>query len=315
MATFQDSRAFLASIHPCQSLCLVNVLRVSSSHRGPSHAPTVGLGQALTRLLQFSGVLAAEDQKPQKLQLSHWANLVNEYFTSTATLKLTLWKDNQRVEAKVFEVGTPVLPRFFLVTSQSGVKSMTLSLDGARERGIRPNQAVVQCVSAMWTYRYHNGYTVTLRGPFTAYVSVTANATQGGAPAQSVPPSTFTLKIDHIQFDSNVYEKHVAVDVIGGNRLDTSKTPQVRNAPTPSPTINGAGVSPLPPQPPQPPPTQTGQRDDERWEEPRITYERAFIPAEPVNAFGIPQATMRCLEVRSPNLAFLGQVSKIPYSF
>jgi len=180
---------------------------------------------------------------------------------------------------------------------------MTLSLDGARERIVGPNQAVVQCVSAMWTYRYRNGYTVTLRGPFTAYVAMTPNATQNSASAHSVPPSPYTLKIDHIQFDSNLYEKHVAVDVIGGNRLDANKTPQVRNAPTPTPTTNGAGVPPPPPpQQPQPqPPPQGGQRDDERWEEPRITYERAFIPAEPVNAFGIPQATMRCLEVRPPN--------------
>jgi hypothetical protein len=199
------------------------------------------------------------------------------------------------------EVGTPVLPRFFLVTSQSGVKSMTLSLDGARERVVGPNHAIVQCVAAMWTYRYRNGYTVTLRGPFTAHVVLTPSATQNGAPAQSVPPTTFMLKIDHIQFDSNLYEKHVAVDVICGTRLDANKTPLVRNAPTPSPTINGAGVPPAPPpQPPQPPPLQASQRDDERWEEPRITYERASIPAEPVNAFGIPQATMRCLEVRLP---------------
>lgn len=196
------------------------------------------------------------------------------------------------------EVGTPVLPRFFLVTSQSGVKSMTLSLDGARERVVGPNHAVVQCVSAMWTYRYHNGYTVTLRGPFTAHVFVIPNTTQNGATAQSATHSPFLLKIDHIQFDSNLYEKHVAVDVIGGNRLDANKTPQVRNAPTPSPTMNGVGIPPPPlPQPPQPPPAQAGQRDEERWEEPRITYDRAFIPAEPVNAFGIPQATMRCLEV------------------
>ena len=196
------------------------------------------------------------------------------------------------------EVGTPVLPRFFLVTSQSGVKSMTLSLDGARERVVGPNHAVVQCVSAMWTYRYHNGYIVTLRGPFTAHVFVIPNTTQNGAAAQSATHSPFVLKIDHIQFDSNLYEKHVAVDVIGGNRLDANKTPQVRNAPTPSPTMNGVGVPPAPlSQPPQPPPAQAGQRDDERWEEPRITYDRAFIPAEPVNAFGIPQATMRCLEV------------------
>lgn len=182
---------------------------------------------------------------------------------------------------------------------------MTLSLDGARERVVGSNQAIVQCVSAMWTYRYHNGYIVTLRGPFTAYVSVIPNATQNGAPAQSVPPSGFTLKIDHIQFDSNVYEKHVAVDVIGGNRLDSNKTPQVRNGPTPSPTMNGAAGPPPPlppPHPPQPPPSQAGQRDEGGWEDHRITYERAYIPTEPVNAFGIPQATMRCLEVRTPNV-------------
>jgi LIM-domain binding protein len=211
------------------------------------------------------------------------------------------------------EVGTPVLPRFFLVTSQSGVKSMTLSLDGARERVIGPNHAVVQCVSAMWTYRYHNGYTVTLRGPFTAHVFAYPNATQNGAPAQSAPHSTFILKIDHIQFDSNLYEKHVSVDMIVGNRIDANKTPQARNAPTPSPTVNGAGVPPPAPPQPQPPPPQASQRDDERWEEPRISYERALIPAEPVNAFGIPQATMRCLEVRSPNLGFPGASSKNPH--
>ncbi|KAI0285276.1 SNF2 family N-terminal domain-containing protein [Russula brevipes] len=236
----------------------------------PNHTPVIGLGQALTRILQFSSALAAEDRKALKLRLSHWENLVEEFFTPLATLKLTLWKDNQKEEAKVFEVGTPVLPRFFLVTSQSGVKSMRLSLDGARERAIGPNQAIVQCVSATWTYRYHNGYTVTLRGPFTAHVAVTPDAGRDGAPAQPVH-RTPTLKIDSIRFDSNLYEKQIAVDVIGGNRLDNNESPQVRDAPTSSPTLNTT--------------------------EPQIAYERAFIPAEPVNAFGIPQATMRCLEL------------------
>jgi hypothetical protein len=72
------------------------------------------------RVLQFSGMLAAEDHKvcpfihylirsqptsysqSQKLQLSHWMGLVEEFFLASATLKLTLWKDNQKVEAKVF---------------------------------------------------------------------------------------------------------------------------------------------------------------------------------------------------------------------
>jgi len=183
---------------------------------------------------------------------------------------------------------------------------MTLSLDGARERVVGPNHVAVQCVSAVWTYRYRNGYTVTLRGPFTAYVVVIPNAAQNGASARSAHLATCDLVIDRIHFDSNRYEKHVAVEAIGGTRLDANKPPQVGNAPTPSPTINGADVlPPPPPQPPQPP-RQASQRDDEKWEEPRITFERASIPAEPVNVFGIPQATMRCLEVHLPILNLLG---------
>ena len=205
------------------------------------------------------------------------------------------------------EIGTPVLPRFFLVVSQSGVKSTTLSLDGARESIVEHSKAIVECVSATWTYRYHNGYTVTLRGSFTAHVVVTPSAAQNGAPAQTVPP-TSTLKIEFFQFNSELYEKHVAVDVIGGNQLDAYKAPQVRNASTPSPTTSGAGIPSLPP--PQPPPPQASQNDKEKWEEPQIAYERAFIPAEPVNSFGIPQAAMRCLEARFPNIGPLGSSFK-----
>ena len=176
---------------------------------------------------------------------------------------------------------------------------MTLSLDGARERVVGPDRAIVQCVTAMWTFRYHNGYTVVLRGPFTAHVTVTSNATSDITLAQPAPPSTSMpkiLKIDHVQFDSDVYEKHVAVDVIGGHRIDTYKTPQIHHTSTPTRTFTRYGAVAAP-QCLQPQPLQVGQRDEERYEEPRITYEGAFIPADPVNAFGIPQATMRCLEV------------------
>ena len=36
--------------------------------------------------------------------------MVEEFFTSSATLKLTLWKDNQKVEAKVF--GPSLIDRY-----------------------------------------------------------------------------------------------------------------------------------------------------------------------------------------------------------
>lgn len=195
------------------------------------------------------------------------------------------------------EVGILRLPTFFLVTTQAGVKSMTLSLDSARERVLGPNLAIVQCPTAMWTFRYHNGYTAVLRGPFTAHVAVTRNATFKLDVSLAQPACA--LKIDHIQFNSDVCEKYVAVDVIGGNRLNANQTLQIHHASAPIRTFTRYGaVAPPPLQQPQP--LQVGQSDEERYEEPRITYERAFIPADPVNAFGIPQATMECLEVGLP---------------
>ncbi|KAI0250863.1 hypothetical protein BJV78DRAFT_1215861 [Lactifluus subvellereus] len=54
------------------------------------HGPAIGLGQALMHVLKFGGMLAAQDQGSQKLQLSYWMNLVDEFFLSPATLKVTL---------------------------------------------------------------------------------------------------------------------------------------------------------------------------------------------------------------------------------
>ncbi|KAF8628158.1 hypothetical protein AX17_006028 [Amanita inopinata Kibby_2008] len=65
----------------------------------------------------------------------------------------------------------------------------------------------------------------------------------------------------------------------------------------PIPTTNGI-IMPL---------QQQQQDDEKRWEEPRIMIERSLIPGEPVNAFGIPQATMRCLELAES----VGQMSDL----
>lgn len=84
----------------------------------------LGVGQGLTRLLQFSGILAAENKAvnvsvlfnyldcpeyliilfSQRLSLAYWDALVKEYFAPHAVMKFTLWKDNQRNEAKPFGV-------------------------------------------------------------------------------------------------------------------------------------------------------------------------------------------------------------------
>lgn len=150
---------------------------------------------------------------------------------------------------------------------------MNLSLDGARERIVSHGHAVVECVQAVWTYRYTNGYTVTLRGPMTAHIFVLPNATSQ-APHQHV---SYTLKFDQLQFDANFHDKLIAMEAILGAR--SQESPRVKGLSTPM--MNGMHQ----------------RTEEEKYEEPRLTIEKAEIPAEPVNAFGIPQATMRCLEV------------------
>ncbi|KAG7096572.1 hypothetical protein E1B28_003992 [Marasmius oreades] len=261
----------------------------SISSMAPSlpHPHAVGHGQGLLRLMQFSGVLANDSKT--KLQLCWWEGLVRDFFTPKAIMKYTLWKDNQRAEAKVFEIGVPVLPRFFLVTAQSGVKSMTLTLDGARERIYDYGHAVVECVSAIWTYRFSNGYTVALKGPMTVHVVLTAaqppNA--GGNPHQA--GGHYYLKFENFEFEARSHEKYIALEAIIG--LRSVESPKMARGGSGRHSVNGMPTSGSMDS------VVDQQDEDKKWEEPRITIERGIIPGEPVNAFGIPQATMRCLEL------------------
>ena len=156
-----------------------------------------------------------------------------------------------------------------MVTSQSGVHSMSISLDGAREKILGSSHLVVECLTAVWTYRYSNGYTIQLCGPLTAHLALSPSMNV----AQGTQPS-FSMKFEHLQFDANVHNKLIQVDSIVGSKI--GRSPLIG---TYTPGMNGMGSQP------------------DRTQD-RVHYDRSSIPGEPVNAFGIPQATMRCLEVR-----------------
>lgn len=156
---------------------------------------------------------------------------------------------------------------------------MHLSLNGAQERpGDGHGQLVVECLDAVWTYRYTNGYSVALRGKLVAHLSLRADP----SPPESPPPplGSYSWKIESLDFNSTTHEKSLSIDAILGVRIEPH-TPLVRNLGTPVMT-NG---------------TINAQRSPEKMDDLRITIDRASIPSEPVNLFGIPQATMRCLEV------------------
>ncbi|KAF7354861.1 hypothetical protein MSAN_01400600 [Mycena sanguinolenta] len=273
-----SSESTLSSASPPDANAMLAASAIPRHPAASAQMYSIGFGQGLMRVMQFSGLLGvdAPTVQSQKLHLSYWDNLVREYFTPKALVKLTLWRDSLKNEAKPFEIGVPILPRFFLVTTQSGVKSMSLTLDGARERLYQPGHAIVECVSAVWTCRYSNGHIVTLRGPLTAHLIICT------VPPQSVPPNgaspPYVLKFDDFEFDATSHDKYIALESISGAR-------RTEEAPPPTPA-NGVGSG-----------SGAGADEDKKWEEPRQIIDNASIPGEPVNAFGIPQATMRCLEL------------------
>ena len=95
-------------------------------------------------------------------------------------------------------------------------------------------------------------------------------------------------QFDSIRFDAYEHEKSLSIDAIIGHREPTL-TPRIRNVNTPGATPNMAHA-------------EDSRSSSQAQDEYRIVIEKANIPTEPVNAFGIPQATMRCLEVESKSI-------------
>jgi len=165
---------------------------------------------------------------------------------------------------------------------------MSLSLDGVRERHFQtglPGHTIVECVSAVWTWKYLNGYTVCLKGPLTVHVTLVTS----GPPNSGQPQ--YTLKFDDFQFDAGQHEKYISMDAIIGTRISDPKPAVNYNAPWQFSGIKQEST------------IFTEQRfleateEEKRWDQPSLHIERASLPGEPVNDFGIPQATMRCLEL------------------
>ncbi|KLO15730.1 hypothetical protein SCHPADRAFT_824211, partial [Schizopora paradoxa] len=240
--------------------------------------------QGILRLMEFSDMLS--NKARTHVSRKEWATRTNDYFTPSGVIKITLWKDNQQNEAKPFDITTRIMPLFFEVTSSSGVVSMSISIDGARERPVLLPQFpvpsfLIECPECVWTYRYRTGYIVTLKGPLKAHL-VPVSTTQKG----------MQIKFESITFESKTHEKSLKLDAILGVRSEA--TPASRNV---TPRIKHEMIGGQSSASPEGEGSRaSGGRTDDGSEQ-VIVIDHATIPVEPVNAFGIPQATMRCLEV------------------
>lgn len=135
---------------------------------------------------------------------------------------------------------------------------MSLTLDGARERLLHPGQTIVECGSTIWIFRYSNGHVVMLRG------SMTARHIACSTPSQSMTGNhakdDFVLRFDEFDFYAHSHDRYIALEAISGLWMGDNE-------------------------------------DSKTGEKPGQTIVNASIPGEPVNVFGVPQATMRFLEV------------------
>lgn len=158
-----------------------------------------------------------------------------------------------------------------------------IHLEGPEERpGV--GASMLECNNAHWTYHYRSGYIVTLRGNLSVTLVATpgANSPQQNG-AQPLPPAMY--KFDSLTFNAKTHDKSIRVERIEGRRHEArDRPPAVKNEPSP---MSMSGSSP-------PQQLEDLGQDSNRV----IPLEDALIPSEPVNAFGIPQAAMRCLEVR-----------------
>ncbi|KAF8499300.1 LIM-domain binding protein-domain-containing protein [Gautieria morchelliformis] len=266
-----------------------------TQHEGPQAQPpiprpmlpmnnVIGSGQGLMRLLGFSAALANE--QGDRLKYDHWNKIITEFFHHHAYMKLTLWKDNDRREAKPFEIGPNVIAMLFLVSCQAGVLSMNFVLDGARERAIGPSTAFIECADAQWIWRFCDGHVIILRGAFSCQVSAFQSV---HATSDQSPP--YTLKIETISFDSTSHDRLITLGSIQGTRgvENVQKTPSTTTQGSPdNASSSGGSVSN----------TKPDDAADRLLEpDPRIMIDHALLPPEPINSFGIPQAAMRCLEL------------------
>ncbi|KAG8950948.1 hypothetical protein FRC04_007012 [Tulasnella sp. 424] len=282
----------------------------------------IGLGQGVIRMLEFSSAMANGHGQPYQ----YWGALVDDFFVpNKGCMRMTLTKDG--AEVKPFEIFTPTLPRFFFSSFCSGVTSIHLTLNAVRESCPAPGESIVDCTNASFTYTFDSGYVVVLSGPLRAHIYIVPNQASQSTdrpshqphPEQGQPGPGHSLKFNYIEFTSKKVSKTIDPNAIKGPRMllpfpassgvwiEAESPMSVMNGmmggDTPVNSLvnghesTGSGESSSPTlvsgsRTASSANTLMGGPGERGW-----VMERVFLPAEPVNAFGIPESTMRILEL------------------
>ncbi|KAG8935885.1 hypothetical protein FRC02_005884 [Tulasnella sp. 418] len=289
-----------------QGASMGNMLLGQFNPAAQNRSSSIGSGQGVIRLMEFSHALAQGGGR----DLSYWKSVTSEYFVpDKGCMRLTLWKDE--AEAKPFEIYSPTMPRFFLSYFNSGVHSISISMNGARETLSNVGESLVECTFASFTYSFENGYVVVHTGPLRAHVLVVPVDPQSMDALGNAP--NYHLKFIFVEFSAKKVVKQIHVDCIRSLSAPTRRpqSPQsgtIQSSPTmmtngieSNQNLSMTGLPMSSPGSSSSPHNNQGAGNSVPagtiLDGSLIVVDKVTMPLDPVNGFGIPQGTMRCLEL------------------
>ncbi|GAA5810665.1 hypothetical protein MFLAVUS_004091 [Mucor flavus] len=190
---------------------------------------TSSMGQAVLRLLQFRDQLSPGDQAQD---LMFWKSFVDDFFTTTATMKIGLL-DNTTQQRIEFDITQNLIARYFYTYYQCDLDSIQLTTDQTMEYFL-PNGMMLECPRSSLIHRYNNGTMVILSGE----LSVLFHS----------DPNDGVLKIHQWKFMCNQHDEYIArsklvsvdINAVSKKKLKlTSKSPTFQ---TPSTLVNHYGI-------------------------------------------------------------------------
>lgn len=223
--------------------------------------------------------------------VNHMKSVVNDFFTPTGLIKLSLFDRNSRA-TKEFEVPCAAVPRFAALQNSSGVSAASLSPSFVREYFLTtPDPATKKPVhigyvldaDATWTSRFDNGSRVDLRGFLRAHCVVTESR---------------GLKIESIEFQSKHWDEVFVREMMAFEKVERMLAENAGGGGgggDDDNNNNGGGRPPLK----RKRSATTDQVDFEQRTNGLLpaSIDKLVLPPPKVGSFGITEMGMRCLEV------------------
>lgn len=122
----------------------------------------------ISRVLLFCERLTSLSSTIQAVELDHWQDFINEWFTPDAIFSNHLW-DSLDESGKFWELPQPALGRYFWTQANGGVSRMQISISGAQQRDLQVG-SIVESPSLSVTYFFDNGVRLVSSGTLKALV-------------------------------------------------------------------------------------------------------------------------------------------------